>query len=225
MNCLFCSIIETPDLHKNPEDEVIEETENFYAKPALGQFIEGYTLINSKKHYNCFACISATELNEFDMFKQKIIKRLSNIYSLPVIVFEHGGAAFHHRSSNCAGCIAQPLIYSSDCGGCIDHAHMHLIPFDKDIHNLLKENFDFERIEDLVELLKYQAENLSYLYYESTNRERFVFKVDEKLPSQFLRKLVCEILGQPNVWNWAKHPFRDKIQSFKKVYYNQYFDG
>ena len=218
MDCLFCSIIERPELHNNPEDEILEETEHFYAKPALGQFVEGYTLINTKDHYNSFAYLSVEKFNEFENFKQQIVKRLSNMYSSPVIVFEHGGTAFHHVSNGCKDCMAHARMHHLDCGGCIDHAHMHLIPFYKDAHSLLKESFSFENISDMLELSKYKVENLSYLYYESINGERFVFRVDEKLPSQFLRRIVCEVLEQPDIWDWAKYPFRDKIRSFKEAY-------
>ena len=67
MDCLFCSIQEMSN-PSNPEDEIIDESENFYAKAALGHFVFGYTLIISKDHFLSFAHVPERLFPELEAF-------------------------------------------------------------------------------------------------------------------------------------------------------------
>jgi hypothetical protein len=83
---------------------------------------------------------------------------------------------------------------------------------------VLKGQFACATIGDLTELSKYQQDKASYLLYESITGVKFVFSVDRYLASQFLRRVVCEQMGQPDVWDWRIHPFRDKLERFVSSY-------
>lgn len=205
IDCLFCMICLIPELHNFPEDEVIDETIKLYAKPGLGHFAEGYTLILTKDHYPSYAYLCLNDLRELDLFKQSIKSNLESIYRKPIIAFEHGYVDSQNRASSCAN-------------SCIDHAHLHLLPCDVDLQNLLIQKFDYETISETTELSKYKTSKLSYIYYESISGEKFVFTTHEQFPSQFLRRLLCENLGIPDMWDWTVFPFREKIESFKKAY-------
>jgi diadenosine tetraphosphate (Ap4A) HIT family hydrolase len=201
-DCLFCSIPKSPRLHTNFEDLPFAETPSFYAKPALGHFIEGYTLIVSKEHYRSFFSLERQKLAELKLFKEKLTLDLKSIYNSPVIAFEHG-------------CVNP----RKPAGSCIDHAHMHLVPFYTDVHEILKTQFSFELLENLTELPCCEFQEDSYIYYESSSGQSFVFKIDSPIPSQLLRRALCEALNEPDVWDWAIHPFSEKIQAFIGKYY------
>lgn len=201
MKCLFCSIAKQPSNHTKPEDEILEETRCFYVKPALGHFVDGYTLIISKRHRRSLSYCSTSELSELEHLKQRVSNHLSSMYQQSLVIFEHGEVCPGLR----AGC-------------CIDHAHLHLIPCDVDPGHILEQQFRFELVDEFVSLRKCRQEYKSYIYYEKALSPRRVFRVETGVPSQYLRRLICENLGHPEEWDWAVFPFRERIEKFKKEY-------
>src|SRR3989442_1292238 len=108
MSCLFCRIVEAPEF-EHPEDEIIDETEHFYAKAALGHFLFGYTLVISKAHLISYADMSAHLFSELDTFSAFVSEKITGITRKAVMTFEHGAISRPRRA-----------------GSCIDHAHLHL---------------------------------------------------------------------------------------------------
>ena len=89
--CLFCQLIDGQKQSLLPEDLIVDISSNFYLKPALGQFIEGYCLLVSKMHVQSMALLPDLNLfNELNTFKNSIIKKLTELYGNNIIVFEHG---------------------------------------------------------------------------------------------------------------------------------------
>ncbi|MFZ0771140.1 MAG: hypothetical protein WCA49_20860 [Candidatus Sulfotelmatobacter sp.] len=78
MDCLFCSIQEISN-PSNPEDEILDESENFYAKAALGHFVFGYTLIISKEHLPSFAYVPEHLFPELEGFRNNVLDKLHNL--------------------------------------------------------------------------------------------------------------------------------------------------
>jgi len=153
---------------------------------------EGYLLILPKKHFRSFAFIEEDLFEEANNFKNDIIKLIHHHFGSP-IVFEHG-----YFSTDLTG------------GGCIDHAHLHLLPTKLDLLPELAKYFVPDEIGHLSELSKFRCSKQSYLYYERNDR-KFVFAVDTKLPSQFVRRLIAKNEARPDEWDWEIFVGADKI--------------
>lgn len=200
MDCLFCSIQEasTP---ANPEDKIIDESENFYAKAALGHFVFGYTLIIPKEHFLSFAYLPEHLFPELETFRDNILNQLHNICQHPITIMEHGAINRCQRG-----------------GACIDHAHLHLMPLADDLYPILRERFSFGELGSIRELRGFKDEQISYLYHQREGRPSHGVQLSQDVPSQTLRRIACQALGEPEMWDWRVKPLRDVLQRFTSEY-------
>jgi diadenosine tetraphosphate (Ap4A) HIT family hydrolase len=200
MDCLFCSIPEMSN-PPNPEDEVIDESENFYAKAALGHFVFGYTLIIPKEHYLSYAYLPEHLFPELEAFRDNVLDKLHNICQHPITILEHGAINRCQRG-----------------GSCIDHAHLHLVPLTPDMYPLLSERFEFGELGSISDLRRFNDAQISYLYYQREGFRSQAVQLSQDVPSQFLRQIACQALGEPELWDWRAKPLRDVLQRFKSEY-------
>ena len=200
MDCLFCSIREMSS-PPNPEDEIIDESENFYAKAALGHFVFGYTLIISKEHFLSFAYLPEHLFPELEAFRDNVLDKLHNICQHPITILEHGAINRCQRG-----------------GSCIDHAHLHLMPLAPDLYPILSKRFSFSELGSIRELRRFNDAQISYLYYQSEGLPSRAVQLSQDVPSQMLRQIACQALGEPELWDWRARPLRDVLQRFKSQY-------
>jgi len=200
MDCLFCSIPEMSN-PPNPEDEVIDESENFYAKAALGHFVFGYTLIIPKEHFLSYAYVPEHLFPELEAFRDNVLDKLHNICQHPITTLEHGAINRCQRG-----------------GSCIDHAHLHLMPLAPDLYPLLSERFSFGELGSMSELRRFNDAQISYLYCQREGLRSHAVQLSQDVPSQLLRQLACQALGEPELWDWRARPLRDVLQRFKSEY-------
>lgn len=200
MDCLFCSIPEMSN-PLNPEDEVIDESENFYAKAALGHFVFGYTLIIPKEHFLSFAYLPEHLFPELETFRDSVLDKLHNICQHPITTMEHGAVNRCQRG-----------------GACIDHAHQHLMPLAADLYPLLREKFVFDELGCASELRRFKDEQISYLYYQREGLRSHAVQLSQDVPSQTLRRMACQALGEPELWDWRVKPLREPLQRFTSEY-------
>jgi diadenosine tetraphosphate (Ap4A) HIT family hydrolase len=200
MDCLFCSIQETSS-PLNPEDEIIDESENFYAKAALGHFIFGYTLIVSKEHLLSFAHLPEHLFTELETFKEGVLDKLHNLCRHPISIMEHGAINRCRRG-----------------GACIDHAHLHLMPLAADLYPILSRSFSFGELKCISELQRFKDTQNPYLYYQREGFRGHGVKLTQDVPSQLLRRIACQALGTPELWDWRNTPMRDLLQQFTGEY-------
>lgn len=195
-SCILCDIAEGTAVAK-PENLPFAANELAFAKPGLGHFVEGYSLIIARDHVRAFAEMSKADLGHVEEFKEAVRLFLARAYHKPVVVFEHGcGPTWQQRG-----------------GACIDHAHLHMLPLECCLKKPLARHFRFRSISSIQELA-YRENRNAYLYLETAEGERLLFDVDVELPSQFMRRLICEMIGQPSLWDWRTHPFRERISEF-----------
>jgi diadenosine tetraphosphate (Ap4A) HIT family hydrolase len=185
----------------NPEDEVIDESENFYAKAALGHFVFGYTLIIPKEHFLSYAYVPEHLFPELEAFRDSVLDKLHNICQHPITTLEHGAINRCQRG-----------------GSCIDHAHLHLMPLSPDLYPLLSERFSFGELESMSEVRRFNDAQVSYLYYQREGLRSHAVQLSQDVPSQLLRQLACQALGEPELWDWRARPLRDVLQRFKSEY-------
>ncbi len=200
MDCLFCSIPEMSN-PSNPEDEIIDESENFYAKAALGHFVSGYTLIITKEHLLSYAYLPEHLFPELEAFRHHVIEKLHNLCPHPITTLEHGAINRCQRG-----------------GSCIDHAHLHLMPLAPDLYPILSERFPFGELGSLSELRRFKHEQISYLYYQREGQRSQAVELSQEVPSQLLRQIACQALGEPELWDWRNQPLRDRVQQFTSEY-------
>jgi hypothetical protein len=191
MDCLFCSIPEMSN-PSNPEDENIDESENFYAKAALGHFVFGYTLIIPKEHFLSFAYVPEHLFPELEAFRDNVLDKLHNICQHPITILEHGAIDRCQRG-----------------GSCIDHAHLYPI---------LSKRFSFSELGSIRELRRFNDAQISYLYYQSEGLPSRAVQLSQDVPSQLLRQIACQALGEPELWDWRNQPLRDVLQRFTSEY-------
>jgi len=129
-------------------------------------------------------------LEYFDEFldvQEKVRGVLSRKYCNPIF-FEHG-AVSRARKGGC----------------CIDHSHLHAVPANVDIYSDIERHFTGRRIESIKEIKEQLERQKSYFYYENQEGEKFVFELNESVPSQYLRQVLAVRLGT-NRWDWRIHP-------------------
>lgn len=192
LTCPFCR--EFADLESSefrrffPEDilpdRVIEPSKNFVALVSLGAIREGFLLILPRSHFLSFSWLSSSEALEAQQLKDRMVELVEKIYSTP-IVFEHG-----------------IMDDQSSAGGCIDHAHLQIVPCEIDLFPKLSREFSYVPISNLSELSSFRERHQPYLYYEREKRA-YAFIIDRDLPSQYMRRIVAEHVGKPDEWDWA----------------------
>ena len=171
MDCLFCSIQEQYN-PSNPEDEILDESENFYAKAALGHFVFGYTLIISKEHFPSFGYVPEHLFFELEAFRDNVFGKLHNLCRRPITIMEHGAINRCQRG-----------------GACIDHAHLHLMPLAADLYPALSERFPFGELRSIRELRRFKDAQSCYLYYQREGLQSHGVQLSQDVPSQLLRRI------------------------------------
>jgi len=181
------------------EPIVLYTTQNFYTVLSLGQIVEGYSLICSKLHRSCCGDIPIEQLDEFIKIKNLVKKVFEKLYHSKTIFYEHGqtGVCMRHLIDN-----MQNHCY---------HAHLHCLPCEVDIFDLIKEKMPncikITNFQELIELRNKKFRGGAYLFYENKKEEKFVFPAEGlKLPRQFLRRCVAYKIGRPHLFDWERFP-------------------
>lgn len=182
------------------EGRVLHETDNFLVVPTIGQMgIEGYLLVLSKEHKIGVGDVADSQHKELRDVVDHTRSVLQQQYGVPSLVFEHG-----------------PRVCGVRGGGCLDHAHLHVVPGVTIAKPLLEELlvgleeadhfFKVERIEGFKRVADiYAARKTSYLYVDDPSKFSLVTEVNTHIPSQFLRRIIAE-QKKIDVWDWAVDP-------------------
>lgn len=180
-NCRLCEKYKT-------EGSVIFETENFWVAPALGQIVEGYLLICTKKCFIGLSEIPRKLFGELENVQSKVRDILAKYYVKPIF-FEHGIVASHKKG----GC-------------CIDHTHLHAVPFAADLLKDIAKHFKPVKITKLSSLKTQYKKQIPYLFYENNDGKRYLFELFKPIPSQYFRRLLAAETGNPKEFNWKQYP-------------------
>ncbi len=180
-NCPYCDAFENGFKYG---EKALYESDNFIVFPALGQIVEGYLLIVSKKHYISMGQVPSGLYSELDSVCRKVREVLSDNYEIPLF-FEHGAVSQIKKG----GC-------------CIEHAHLHAVPIEVDIMDELAGRFEYSKIKSFFKIRRQFKKGISYFYYESNLGERYLFEISEIVPSQYIRRVIANKVGRPERWNW-----------------------
>lgn len=184
--CIFCY---------PPKDRtILYEDENVYVMPCLGHFKEGYLLLISKEHEDCFASLMDEERVDV---KDKVREVLKEKYGA-CCFYEHGqvGACLERGKNK--------ICY---------HAHIHCVPIEKDFTEDIEKDFDRIEVENHHDLQDLYQKHSHYLYLETDDGIKSFFPVENGVESQYLRKKACQAIGLPKeLANWKENPQRDKMK-------------
>ncbi|MFA5832127.1 MAG: HIT domain-containing protein [Bacteroidota bacterium] len=184
------------------EDTILFETDNYYVKPALGQFVEGYLLIVSKSHIPSISHLSENQFTELMNVVTHLKQFMIDVYKGSVTIFEHG-----------------IVNHSYNAGCCIDHAHLHMLPFDYDLHEIISKEFPYAKINSIIDLKQHLVDGMSYLYYHNCYGVDYTYYISKHIESQYMRRKICERLNISDEYDWAVFPFRNKIKILIKKYH------
>lgn len=208
--CDFCIALETynnigmtPEYIKLSNDaglnREIMKTDNFRVMVALGPVVVGNLLIVTNDHFTSMAQLDNGGIEELMAIKDKIKAFLSST-GLQVAFFEHG------------------ISKDEDADGCISHAHLQVLPIEKDLLTHVQEQYEGFQISDYRQLRMLNLDGYKgYLHYETISGSNWIFPVNT-LESQYIRKLATRFLGVANQWNWRLHPRIDVIQETIKLF-------
>jgi hypothetical protein len=163
---------------------------NVVLKPALGMMLPGYFLGVTENHLTSFAQLDNDKLAEVDetlAFHEKYLgSKFGQYFRL-----EHG-------SDNITDC---------GSGGCIEHAHQHLIPSPVSAE-LIKDELPWEQLDTYADLADFRGQ--PYIYLGHLGLHYAV--ANPSLPSQWVRRKVAEAEGLEE-WDWAMYHGVDELMS------------
>lgn len=193
-DCPLCHIREDNDV-ASIGSRVLYSTDNIFVAVDISPLCVGHLLIITKSHYFNFYELPKTIKEDVKIVMEKIRLLFQEVYHSDTLFFEHGS------------------LKSGKAGASIDHAHLHAIPFSLNIENIIK---DLGTSISCDILSSDYSKDFSYLYIE-TKDYHFVYPVDE-LPSQYLRKLLGEKLGNKK-YDWRSSYLKeDSLNRVEKTY-------
>lgn len=163
--------------------EVLGRMKTFTAISDVAPLSPGHLLLVTRQHILAMNKLSGKDLSDLDAFRRQAFARLQDIYSLPVIAFEHG---LCNRAS------------TPNCG--IDHAHLHVVPTDADMETTLRRDFAVTKLESLSNLAETTKGHQEYLLLINSE-ENAMLAYPGSPASQYFRRFLAQSIGR-ELWNW-----------------------
>ncbi len=167
-----------------PFDQVYAVGPDAVLVPTFGMFVPGYFLVVSTRHVLSFSEYEGSALDALSAFVSSTISELSPIFG-EYLVFEHGPSAVEAASH----------------GGCISHAHLHLIPVAAEVESPLLEELAWEPIAALRDLATLDGA----AYALCALRNNYYVSESSTPGSQWIRRKIVEWMKLPKDWNWATY--------------------
>ncbi len=125
-------------------------SENFWIVCDFHPLVQGHILIIPKKHISCFGALPEKIFPEFENIYMKVKNFINHNYG-SVAVFEHGIA-----------------------GQTVFHAHMHFLPFNGKIGDIIIEANFIRKIDSLSQIKEEFKKQSKYLFVEVANKKYFI---------------------------------------------------
>lgn len=184
--CPFCSRILNPQLGSpapNSFDTIIHESNGLVLAPSVGMLAPGHLLLMTRAHAPSFAFLNAEELSHAFTYCGILTTKLSLLFG-SYFCFEHG---------------ADSHAPEKPYGGCITHAHWHLLPLAASLNEHLLHALPWVELNSAGQLSAYRG--VSYALWFSEQRIRIAPKV--KIPGQWIRRVAVERALAARHWDWA----------------------
>ncbi len=164
----------------NSFDQVLWANKYVVLVPTLGMITPGYFLLVNRQHLINFSYLSDHELLALERSFKFLAPRLGEVFG-EYLFFEHGP-----NGTGCQG------------GGCVSHAHAHLIPLSRKMRSKLLEQFMWTKLSGLQDIKNYQRD----AYMLLGTQDGFYLTVAPSVQSQWVRRQLAATLQGPRHWNW-----------------------
>jgi ATP adenylyltransferase len=183
-------LISTMAADKDYVRRVALEGRLFAVIPSIGPLTRGHSLLCPKRHFRSLAQLPPSYDEECAAMTVRLVGLLSDLYGVPVHCFEHGTAAAGSRVL-CT----------------VDHAHLHLVPTDATVVNVLQRDAAWLPVGPALQDLRHAVGEDEYIYYCAPEGTRLVrIATDEPIPSQYMRRVMGEAIGKGDLWDWRAEP-------------------
>lgn len=182
--CRFCNILKGNGKYGNIDTPMCVK-DKFFALASIGALVPGWTLIIPKEHvYNMGKFYGDSSFCDF-------VDEIANVLKLEtnerIVFFEHGA---NHCDS------------LTGCG--TNHAHLHLIPYDKSIVELASKHKKWIKCNcsDIDSITKGREYLLCGDYQNGFSSSDCYVSIVEIPESQFFRKIIANDLGIPEEYDY-----------------------
>lgn len=169
------------------------ETPSFVVLPSLGPLFPGHVMVVSKEHVHSLAAMGDAVLREYDDLSRRLREGPFFAGSIPLEA-EHGSTS------------------DEKAGACVVHTHVHWIPGVGSRFDELRELLPPMIAESLTDVVE---SGTPYIFLRAGHREG-VFAA-RGLPSQTVRRLLCEILDRGDS-DWTQSPRLDWVAETVKAW-------
>ncbi len=197
--CAFCNAEVNPD---SVEERTICKYDSGRVIVSLGAYVIGYFLLIPYMHYTSIASMRERELYQLINTAEQVQKAIKCVQQSNCIWFEHGSFVNTRTSPQS-----------------VDHCHLHIVPFDRPIlpHIDFAKPIKFSSVKEAYKYLM-SAKPDSYIFIKDMNDQCFVIHPATIFPSQFIRRLMCDMLGIADKWDWREFLFNDNINKTLSLY-------
>lgn len=186
----------------NIDNRICFENEYFVSFPSVSPLKVGHMLVFPKRHVTSLSKLNEDERVDLSSFLTTVCGRLYQSLG-DLYYFEHG-------------------VPNDLAGGCgITHAHLHILPLNKELSVLVNtkvleehEKSLVSNIRNLARVLEEQPQSSYLLFGEKLDCLNLV--VTPVIPSQYMRKIISLVLGN-DVWDWR---LATGIEFFRDTYFS-----
>lgn len=157
--------------------------------PSLGSLVPGHLLLCPHSHVRSFAQLRPSDLARADAVLPGLTERLALAADGGVQLFEHGDALASGRVS---------------CS--VAHAHLHLVPGVPDLWRLARGTLPWQPLDSLRDLPQMVGKSEYLALRGHAGTWHVAPAPPDGHPSQILRRLVAQALGDADGWNWRRNP-------------------
>ncbi|PPD55408.1 MAG: hypothetical protein CTY12_01130 [Methylotenera sp.] len=191
-DCRFCNLTASVS-PASSADRILFEDEDYFAISSIGGFIPGWALVFPKTH---MLNLSKEYTNPFFLkFASHVNQTITKEYG-SCVVFEHGSTTENSATS---------------CG--VNHAHMHIVPFSKDIELLASQEVDnFLWTQANIADMPSFANGSEYLFCANAFDGLATIGLFSKITnprSQFFRQLLAKATGFSDMYDYKRYRFED----------------
>lgn len=195
--CRLCEILSTRMDDRVWYDVSLYEDDDFVVIPGLGPQANAYVLVVPRVHVLSVAQLSARDLRQLGELTRWVRSVVASAYG-PVVTFEHGSCDTSSRG-----------------GSCIDHAHVHVVATTAPLATVVKEKHSLDALPSLDGLAS-AFDGTAYLYVEDQQEVAYAGPVPQ-LPGQHMRRVLAELHGTPDEWDYDMFPELSRISEMIKV--------
>jgi diadenosine tetraphosphate (Ap4A) HIT family hydrolase len=196
MSCPFCTEIVTglpPDREGvTVPTRLLRETADFVAIADISPLVVGHIIVVPRRHLLSFGAVPVRHRAQLTAFVADLSATLTERVGVPVLL-EHGTDS------------------GSDGGGCVSHAHLHLVPTGLDWRKPLA-RYRVTEVSSLDDLSYWGERDCPYVYAGAPCGAGLVADELAGIAKQFLRIEIARQLGlQGRIWDWRQHILGDNL--------------